>query len=417
MKTLKTLSIYSAIALAAITSSCKKDDDKDNTTTTSNVLVDQAITENTTWTAGKIYEIKGRIFVKNNATLTIEPGTLIKGQSGQGANASVLIISRGAKIDAKGTASKPIVFTTVSDNITSVSGTSSLKKTDAGLWGGLVILGKAPISAKDGDTEGSIEGIPANDADGKYGGSDVADNSGTLSYVSVRHGGTQIAAGNEINGITFGGVGNGTTINNIEVFATTDDGIELFGGSVNLSNVSVYNQGDDGIDIDQNYSGTITNFSVVHGDEMGTGSGLEIDGPENSTHKDGRFTLKNGTVTSKSDKGNAGTFKSKAQGTVENTWFKYTPVSPIKIRASYTNECQDEKSDAFTNLKSEKLVFTGSKFDGVKVYTDSEKKDKTACPVKTADQTAAEGKMNSETATGADMGVFSWTHASKKGLL
>ena len=108
---------------------------------------------------------------------------------------------------------------------------TNLKKTDNEKWGGVVILGKAKSSTENGDTEGNIEGIPASDGYGKYGGADDADNSGIMSYVSIRPGGISIGEGNELNALTLGGVGNGTKISNIEIYATLDDGIECFGGS------------------------------------------------------------------------------------------------------------------------------------------------------------------------------------------
>ncbi|MGB1152487.1 MAG: hypothetical protein ACPG9B_06980, partial [Schleiferiaceae bacterium] len=111
---------------------------------------------------------------------------------------------------------------------------------------GLIVLGYAPISA-DAATA-LIEGLPANEAYAVYGGTDAADNSGSIQYVSVRHGGTLIGDGNEINGITLAGVGSATVVNNIEVVANVDDGVEFFGGSVSASNIVVWAQGDDAYD-------------------------------------------------------------------------------------------------------------------------------------------------------------------------
>jgi hypothetical protein len=149
------------------------------------------------------------------------------------------------------------------------------------LWGGVIILGKAPISASNdvGDvSEVQIEGIPTSDPNGLYGGNDAADNSGTIRYISIRHGGANIGAGNEINGLTLGGVGNGTTIENVEVVGNQDDGIEWFGGSVNVTNAVVFNCGDDGIDTDQAWSGSLNNFVVIGA----IGHSFELDGPEGS---------------------------------------------------------------------------------------------------------------------------------------
>jgi len=248
-------------------------------------VVTSNITTNTTWDAKKVWILGGRIVVTSGATLTIEPGTIIKGQAGTGANATVLLIARGGKINATGTATKPIIFTSVADELSIADvaagkfASPNLTPDVNGLWGGLIILGKANISASSSGTqktEVQIEGIPTSDPNGLYGGSDDADNSGVLKYVSVRHGGTEIGAGNEINGITFGGVGSGTVVENIEVVGNQDDGIEWFGGTVNVKNVTVWNAGDDGLDTDQAYRGTVENFAII----SAGGSSFELDGPE-----------------------------------------------------------------------------------------------------------------------------------------
>ena len=235
------------------------------------------ISNNLTLTNDKIWHLVGRTTITAGVTLTIEPGTIIKGVGGSGANASCLIISRGAKINAQGTPSQPIIFTSEADNIEvgHLAGTSISEATN-GLWGGLIILGNAPISADAVSVQ--IEGIPASDNDGLYGGTNETDNSGILSYVSIRHGGANIGEGNEINGLTLGGVGSGTIINNIEVFANQDDGIECFGGMVSVSNLLVWNVDDDCVDIDQGYGGTINNVLIVPG--LTTDHVLEIDGGE-----------------------------------------------------------------------------------------------------------------------------------------
>jgi len=386
-----------------------------------NVVLAGIIIKDTTLTADRIWELSGRVIMEANTTITIQEGTIVKGREGQGVNASALIISRGAKIIVNGTAEKPVIFTSVLDNIkVGEKAGTNLTKTDNSKWGGLIILGKAPISAGNGDTESTIEGLPADETYAKYGGDAATDNSGTLKYVSIRHGGSLIGEGNEINGLTLGGVGSGTVMENIEIFATLDDGVELFGGSVNIKNLLVTWQGDDGVDIDQSYSGTVENFSVVHGKGVGTDEGLEVDGPEGASNKGGLFTLKNGTVINDGMEGTPGDFKAQAQGTVQNILFQGYTTAQIKIRASYTN-CIDAKEDAFTHLTSATptLIFTGSKFDSNKVYTDSKASDgTTACTISGADQTAANDKMVSDAgATGADMTVFEWTLSKSTGLL
>lgn len=391
--------------------------------------VSGSITTNTTWSSDKIYILSGRVVVTGGATLTIEAGTIIKGAEGTGTNASALIIAKDGMINAVGTAASPIIFTSVLDNIEigQTSGTN-LDETDNGKWGGLIMLGEAPVSTGDGDTEGQIEGIPATEAYGAYGGSNSADNSGTLKYVSIRHGGALIGAGNEINGLTLGGVGTGTTIDHVEVVSNLDDGIEFFGGTVNLTNVVVAYQGDDGIDIDQNYAGTIDNFVVVHG--INTDEGMEVDGPEGSTHTTGMFTLSNGTVKSSDGVGSGSDFKSKAQGTLTNVvWQGYT--KSIKIRASYSDTVNCTlKTDAYTHLtdnpatlvigSTNEIVTTGTAADGISVYNGTvevSSNDICTSSIEATAEAAIGANAVTTATTGATTSVFSWTWASQHGKL
>lgn len=201
-----------------------------------------------TWTKDKVYIIDGFVFVNDGQILTIEAGTVIKARTGQGSQASALIVARGGKIIAEGTSSEPIIFTVVGDDLE-----GSVPLTARGLWGGLIILGNAPIISPSG--EGFIEGIPISEPRGIYGGSFIDDNSGILRYVSIQHGGTNIGEGNEINGLTLGGVGKKTIIDHIEIVSNSDDGLEVFGGNVNLSNIAVAFCGDDAFDFDEGYRG------------------------------------------------------------------------------------------------------------------------------------------------------------------
>ncbi|NRA51785.1 MAG: hypothetical protein HRU12_21890, partial [Phaeodactylibacter sp.] len=264
------------------------------------IILRENITEDATWSADKTYVLGGRITVESGATLTIEAGTVIKGEAGTGANATALLIARGGKLNAEGTASAPIIFTSVADEITPENvaagqfASPNLDPDINGLWGGVIVLGNATISASNASDEDisevQIEGIPATDTNGLYGGSSDDDNSGTISHISIRHGGSNIGAGNEINGLTLGGVGSGTTINNVEVVANQDDGIEWFGGTVSVNDVVVWNAGDDAIDTDQAWAGTLDNFFVV----TPVGSCFELDGPEGTFVA--RHTIQNGTV-------------------------------------------------------------------------------------------------------------------------
>ena len=338
------------ILLSLLIISCSDDDDTTTTNPTDPYTISGNITADKTLTAGNVWTLKGRVSVVEGATLTIEAGTVIKATAGTGADASTLIIARGGKIDAQGTASKPIVMTSVSDNIQAdgsyPSSGPALGVGTRGLWGGLLVLGKAPCSFKNDVSELQIEGIPVSDKNGLYGGSDAADNSGTISYVSIRHGGAEIGEGNEINGLTLGGVGSGTTISNIEVIANVDDGIEFFGGTVDASNLLVWGQGDDGIDIDQAYSGTITNAMVVLTDA--SDHAFEIDGPEGSAT--GSFTIDGATIIGTNDDcsptgvdGEMADYRKAATGATNNIYaLNFTEGKDVELDASadatsYTN--------------------------------------------------------------------------------
>jgi len=363
---LKTVFVLGLISISF--TSCGDDETINNPTPTNQVKTGE-LTANETWSADKIYELDGKVVVSDGVTLTIEPGTIIKGKQGDGLNASALIVARGGKLMAQGTADKPIIFTSVLDDIKIGQKTgTNLDETDAQKWGGVIILGKAKVSTKVGDTEGHIEGIPADASYGTYGGNDDSDNSGTLTYVSIRHGGITIGDGNEINGLTLGGVGNGTTINYIEVVANLDDGIECFGGSVNVNHALVAYQQDDAFDIDQNYSGTFKNSMVVYnntGDEF-----LEIDGPENSTNTNGLFTIENCTFISKTNDGSVD-LKSKAQGLIKNNDF--TGLTKFKLSVKLEDDCSTVLTDAYSHYIDFSLKIETNKTDAtLNVYTKSE---------------------------------------------
>jgi len=280
------------------------------------VSVASNIGANTTWETGKIYVLEGRITVVSGITLTIQPGVIVKGREGSGSNATALLIARGGKLMAEGTAEAPIIFTSVADQILPGEIASpNLEPSLNGLWGGLLILGNAPISADASAVQ--IEGIPASDQNGLYGGTDPSDNSGTIKYISIRHGGANIGEGNEINGLTLGGVGSGTIIENIEVIANQDDGIEWFGGTVNVKNAIIWNAGDDGVDTDQSWAGTLDNFIVICGSD--TDHALEIDGPEGSYLAG--HTVKNGSVKGNATASELADFRAGARGTFEKIYF------------------------------------------------------------------------------------------------
>ena len=325
---------------------------------TTNVIVSTNITINTVWTANNVYELAGRITVTNGATLFIEPGTIIKGQVGTGANASALLVARGGKLVATGTATLPIIFTSVADEITPEQVQNgnfispNLDANTSGLWGGLIVLGKAPISASANEIQ--IEGIPTTDANGLYGGNNSDDNSGILKYISIRHGGANIGNGNEINGLTLGGVGSGTVVENIEIIGNQDDGVEFFGGTVSVSNLIVWNSGDDAIDTDQAWSGTLTNFMVICG--PATDHALEIDGPEGTYMA--AHTLTNGCIKGHSS-AELADFRACPRGTFSNIYFFGFPDPALTSgRGDFSVSNPSSSTCSTDNLASGILTFS-----------------------------------------------------------
>ena len=212
---------------------------------TENLILSGKITSNLTLKANKIYKLRGLVYVTNGATLTIEPGTKIVGEADKN---GALIITKGSKIMAEGTAANPIIFT---------SEKPSPKRGD---WAGVVILGNAPTNASFGGVNGVGEiegGINNSDGLGLYGGTNAADNSGILKYVRIEYAGYAFLPDKEINGLTFGGVGNGTTVDYVEVAYANDDSFEWFGGTVNCSHLISYKGLDDDFDTDNGFSGNI----------------------------------------------------------------------------------------------------------------------------------------------------------------
>tara|TARA_B100000963_G_scaffold50474_3_gene38609 strand:- start:2192 stop:3544 length:1353 start_codon:yes stop_codon:yes gene_type:complete len=375
------------------------------------------ITADKTLDSSKIWLLKGRVSVESGVSLTIPAGTIIKAAPGTGADASTLIIARGATINADGTADAPIVMTSISDNI-QVGGNypssgPALNVDTRGLWGGLLILGNAPCSFSGDLTELQIEGIPTSDTNGLYGGTDAADNSGSVQYLSIRHGGAEIGEGNEINGLTLGGVGSGTKINHVEVLGNVDDGIEFFGGTVNATNLLIWGQGDDAIDIDQAYAGTIDGALVIL--TSASDHGFEIDGPEGSAT--GRFTLKNATVIGATDDcdaegvdGEMADFRKGATGDVLNILFRdFAGGKDVELDASADAASYTAKTLTFVNIDIIHPVKDGVVCSNVetldKIFDD--KSDESSFEADAL--TFAEVVSEQQDGNGVDPSIFSWT--------
>ncbi|NBO58741.1 MAG: hypothetical protein EBU73_07410, partial [Chitinophagia bacterium] len=239
------------------------------------------ITTNTTWKKDFVYRIRGYVYVTNNVTLTIEPGTKIISNKD---SAGVLIITPDSKIIAEGTASAPIVFTSAENNPA------------PGDFGGVVIAGNGKWNGNHLVIEGGL--------DVKYqsfGGNNDADNSGTLKYVRIEYAGKAVNPGDEVNGLSLYGVGSGTTIDYVQISRGYDDGLEIFGGAVNLKHVIVYNTADDDFDFDDGYRGMIQyaisfrdpSFTDPKGTSGDVSNNFEVD----NVNPSNGFTLSRAPIT------------------------------------------------------------------------------------------------------------------------
>ncbi len=230
--------IFSGILVATLSiMGCSSDDDNNNITPVDTVVVLEGNLDTQTLTKDKKYLIKGQAFVRTGKVLTIQAGTIIKGDK---ATKGTLIVDKGGRIEANGTAAEPIVMTS---NLPAGS-------RDRGDWGGLVILGNAPVN----QTDPSIEGITPSVV---FGGTNATDNSGTYKYLRVEYAGIELSPNNETNSITMGGVGSGTVMEYCMVTYGGDDGFEWFGGSVNGKYLIAFGMWDDCFDVDFGYSGKV----------------------------------------------------------------------------------------------------------------------------------------------------------------
>jgi hypothetical protein len=264
-----------AVSIGFIFSSCRKievdgtnDTSNNNGSTTDNLILSGKINTDRTLRAGNTYKLRGIVYVTEGAKLTIEPGVTIQGEK---SSRGTLVVTRGSQIIASGTATNPIIFT--SDAATPASGD----------WGGIVLCGRARTNASYNGVAGvgEIEG-GVNNAEGLglYGGADDNDNSGKLQYVLIEYAGYAFLPDKELNGLTFGAVGKGTTIDHIQVSYAADDSYEWFGGSVDAKYLIAYKGLDDDWDMDNGYSGRIQ-FGISLRDSMiadiSQSNGFEID--------------------------------------------------------------------------------------------------------------------------------------------
>jgi len=223
------------------------------------VVVTGEVTGTEQWTNNFYYVLRGAVFVTDGATLRIQAGTRVVGESG---SVGTLIILRGGRIEALGTAEQPIVFT--SDQ---APGTRA-----RGDWGGIIINGRAPVNLEGGEGQGEAN-------TGIYGGTDPNDNSGIMRYVRLEFAGTEFSPDNELNGIAFQGVGRGSTFEYIQVHMNRDDAFEWFGGTVDGKYLVASNTGDDSIDWTFGWTGRLQ-YVAVHQRGDDSDNGIEADNNE-----------------------------------------------------------------------------------------------------------------------------------------
>lgn len=323
--------------------------------------------------------LNGATIVRSGATLTIPAGTTIKAND----KGAYLLIERGAKIIAKGTASQPIKFTS-EDEV-------------SGAWGGLIINGHAPLSRAN-ESDPSTFGTEINDHIA-YGGNNVNDNSGELDYIIIEYSGANISDDKEHNGLTLNGVGNGTKISNIYIKDGADDGIEFFGGSVDVTNLLVVNSEDDMFDFTQGYSGTLKNaygiweadFTTNEGDPRGIEADGNHDGKGPAHINQSNFKIEDMTIVHRAvAPGKAGEMQ-----------------DVVKIRRG--------AKATITNLLID--IAPGSNFIDIIDFTDGNGAGSatityTLLPASLTaiiNPVGAAGITKNTTSTGADISVFAWT--------
>jgi len=379
----------SILAVAAVLFSSCSSDDSSGTTPVKEENLAGNLTANKTLDASITYNLTGALFVKDGVTLTIPAGTTIEATAG--GTDVYLIVEKGGKIIANGTADKPIVFT------------SAAAAPKAGDWGGIIINGKAPISRQAGAASSAATEINTNIL---FGGDIPTDNSGVLNYVKIEYTGARIDNDAEHNGLTLNGVGNGTTISNIYLNAGDDDAIEFFGGTVNVSNILVVNCTDDMFDFSQGYTGTVTNvygireasYLAVTVDPRGVEADGNLDGDSPTDINQSAFTINGITIVNNGAATTAtmqDVFKIRrgAKATITNAYVKFG----AGVTAGDFIDLKDAKGDAANDTS---ITFTRVLTNGLDL-----------APLK---NTTLGGAILTENATqtGATTSVFAWTNYS-----
>lgn len=339
------------IALAAsstILTSCEDDEDKTTTEVSGELengsTISGDITSNTTLAEGYEYKLSGGVHVKEGATLTIKPGAKITAIDDD--TPDYILIEQGAKIDAQGTASNPIVMTS---------------ETPENKWGGIHICGKAHTNAESGSGSSEIGGA-------KYGGSDDKDNSGTLRYIRLEYTGFALDEEHEANGISFYGVGSGTTVDHIESYKGGDDGFEFFGGSVNVNNMVSFDSSDDSFDWTEGWNGSATNILAY---QMSAEDDCLIEADNNGKNYDAvpvsRPTIKNAILIGNGGDGRGIRLRAGTQVILDNV-IACGKNMPLTVETGQTETALKNGDATITNttisanLNSKESIYTNEDF-------------------------------------------------------
>jgi len=382
-------SILSIVAIASlIFTSCSLSED-DNVVITGGEVTAQNLagnlTSDLTLNSGIAHNLTGALLVKSGATLTIEAGTTINALVG-GTDVYILV-ERGGKIIADGTAANPIKF----------SSSATIPK--AGDWGGIILNGNAPISRQDGADSNAATEVKNSIL---FGGSDAADNSGILNYVIMEYTGARIDDEAEHNGLTLNGVGSGTTISNIAILNGDDDGIEFFGGTVDATNILVVNAKDDMFDFSQGYVGTCTNlygirengYTAVTSDPRGIEADGNLDGNSPSDINESNFTVNGVTIINNAsgvEMSDGIKIRRDATATITNAYLA------LGTGATFSDviDLQDGKSDA---TEATSITAVANTANGLDILD-----------IKNTTTGGASISLTAGTSGGADATVFAWT--------
>ena len=348
----KLFSMALLAGMALLGASCSDDETTNNDGGIADgTTLSGTITEDVTLKSGNTYKLSGAYTVEEGATLNIEPGVKIVAVYDD--NVDYILIKQGAKINAKGTASAPIIMTS--------------EKEESGAWGGIHICGRAHTNAEGGKGSSEIGGA-------EYGGNDDKDNSGVLQYVRLEYTGYAFDEEHEANGISFYGVGSGTTVDHCQAYQGSDDGFEFFGGSVNVSNMVVTSCSDDSFDWTEGWNGTATDLIAIQEAEETLGYAcdclIEADNNENnySATPVAHPTLKNLILVGNGAAGKGVHLRRGTQVTIENAEI-YGKQNAIYVESAETENALVNGTSSMSNvsisgiLTSKEGIYTNAEFE------------------------------------------------------